>query len=238
MKIIKYLIFLCLSLILIVGCLPVDSNKINKEKETKETNNLSKVPLGPEIASIPNSKIYLYGLNTKGDSYKKILLKIDQKYKYLNVNNVTNPTYSPELILEKIKNREILILILTTQVGSGLHIEEVHAFDLGTLKEVPIDSPLEAVKGSFKSVIKAKGINIEVNNQDVFIYQKDINAERKNWFSSIGFGDTIDIAVEDNVLKATLGAQISPADFIGEIILSYKFEKGKYQVDRINFVKY
>ncbi len=51
----------------------------------------------------------------------------------------------------------------------------------------------------------------------------------------VGFGISIKYEVIDNQLTATISAQISPAGFIGEIVIVYEYRDKMYQAKSIEF---
>ncbi|MGX2959647.1 hypothetical protein JNUCC23_10345 [Peribacillus sp. JNUCC 23] len=56
-----------------------------------------------------------------------------------------------------------------------------------------------------------------------------------NLFADIGFGSIIDYEVKDNQLIAKIPGQISPAGFIGEIVIVYEYRDKMYQAKSIEF---
>ncbi len=57
----------------------------------------------------------------------------------------------------------------------------------------------------------------------------------ENLFNDIGFGSIIDYEVRDNQLIVSVSGQVSPASFIGSIVIVYEYRDKMYQAKSIEF---
>ncbi|WP_066495912.1 DUF6273 domain-containing protein [Abyssisolibacter fermentans] len=90
------------------------------------------------IAQIESADIYLYSKDEENGLINKMILKIGDKEKYLNWENVSNRAYVPELILVDIDDDKTYEFVITLYKNNkfGVIEKEVHVINIKTLDEI------------------------------------------------------------------------------------------------------
>ncbi|AST91196.1 hypothetical protein BC6307_07850 [Sutcliffiella cohnii] len=153
----------------------------------------------------------------------------------------TNPTYAPQIIykdIDKDQNKE-LIIILTKGYGTGVLWEDVYVFN--TLKnrldinEVIVDNHLAIIQKNVKTKLTAEKVEVIVGNKKCTVDITSLEIKSENLFNDISFGSIIDYDVRDNQLIVSVAGQISPASFVGSIVIVYEYRDKMYQAKWIEF---
>jgi hypothetical protein len=151
--------------------------------------------------------------------------------------NVTNPTYAPKLFYEDINQDEKkeLIVTLTKGYGSGALDEEVYVYRYTNgLIDILVDNPLAIIYKNVKTKLTTEKAEITVGDKVSIVDTKSIDPS--HLFEDIGFGSLIDYEVINNNLMVRVSGQISPASFIGDIIITYEYRDKMYQAKTIDFI--
>lgn len=200
------------------------------------------------LASLPESKIYLYAMDWKEEDkkqsgvYRDILLDLNGKQRYFPWRVDTNPTFKPQLILSDINADGIkeLIVIITTDTGTGILIQEVHVFDVDTYNDIRVMDPIEAVYQNVKTKMTNKNglisIIINIKGKTFTTTAKESSAE--SWLNDVSFGSHIEYEVVDNKLIARVGAQVSFSLTVGELVMEYAFKNKRMEVTDINYKEF
>lgn len=154
--------------------------------------------------------------------YEHLQIVTDQFSRSLIGYNVTNPTYAPEIISVDLNgdgNNEIAV-ILTTGYGTGVYASEIHLRDGETGLNIPVEDALIAIK------------------KQAVLPNMMLNAESEHSFEQPVIGSIIRYYVENNILKASAGVQISPGEFIGEFEIEYAHVNGVYVAGEAIFSKF
>ncbi|MED4018802.1 hypothetical protein [Sutcliffiella cohnii] len=153
----------------------------------------------------------------------------------------TNPTYAPQIIykdINKDQNKE-LIIILTKGYGTGVLWEDVYVFNTSNnrldINEVILDNPLVIIHKNVKTKLTAEKAEVIVGNTKCTIDITSLEIKPDNLFNDIGFGSIIDYDVRDNQLIVCVAGQISPASFVGSIVIVYEYRDKMYQAKSIEF---
>ncbi|QED48017.1 hypothetical protein [Cytobacillus dafuensis] len=153
----------------------------------------------------------------------------------------TNPTYAPQIIykdINKDQNKE-LIIILTKGYGTGVLWEDVYVFDTLNnrlnVNEVIVDNPLAIIHKNVKTKLSSEKAEIIVGNKKCTVEIPPLEIKPENLFDDIGFGSIIDYEVRDNQLIVSVAGQISPASFVGSIVIVYEYRDKMYQAKSIEF---
>jgi len=153
----------------------------------------------------------------------------------------TNPTYEPQIIYKDInsdQNKE-LIIILTKGYGTGLLWKDVFVFNalnnLLDVNEEIVDNPMAIIHKKVKTKLTAKKAEVIVSGKKCTTDITPLEIKPENLFDIIGFGSIIDYEVRDNQLIASVAGQISPASFIGSIVIVYEYRDNMYQAKTIEF---
>lgn len=157
-------------------------------------------------------------------------------------NSETSPTYSPQFFYNDINNdkREELIITLTTGHGTGLLWEDVYVFDTqdNRLNEEIIDHPLAIIKKNVKTKVTTEKAEISVDDKKWTVDLTPFEIKPENLFEDIGFGSIIDYVVINNKLMVRISGQVSPAMFVGDVIITYEYRQNMYQAKTIDFIPY
>lgn len=189
------------------------------------------------IASLSGDQTILYALQEKDGVYSPLLVEHEGQFAVFNWNNVTNPTYKPQILSQDLTGdgaNEIMI-ILTTGYGTGAKTEEPHI--LLDMKEIPIADPLESIKKRVQSRVTAEQVVISIDNETITIPRNEIPVDPSMIFRSLGTGSIITFDLQGNGLRSHIPAQLSPAHFLGEFVLTYQFMKDRFEVSTIEFVR-
>ncbi|MBD8068774.1 hypothetical protein F7888_07265 [Bacillus sp. PS06] len=153
--------------------------------------------------------------------------------------NVTNPTYAPELYYQDIDQdrKKELIIALTKGHGTGVRDEEVYVYRYTNgLIEVLVDHPLAIIYKNTKTKLTTKKAEIIINDKISTVETKSLDPS--HLFEDIAFGGILDYAVIDQKLMVRVSAQITPAEFIGDIIIVYEYKDKMYQAKTIEFISH
>lgn len=170
-----------------------------------------------------------FKINFKGDIYSRPFWISE-----------TNPTYAPKIIYKDINNdqKKELIIILTKGYGTGVLWEEVYVFNIlnnRLLDQVIVDNPLAIIHRNVKTKLTATKAEVVVDNKKCKVHISSLEIKPENLFNDIGFESIIDYGVRDKQLIVSVVGQISPASFIGSIIIIYEYRDKMYQMKSIEF---
>jgi hypothetical protein len=158
------------------------------------------------------------------------------------INVANNPTYAPKIIYEDINRDEkkALIIILNKGYGTGVSIEEVYVFetDYNRFGEVLVDNPLAIVLKNVKTRLTPTEAKISIGDKHYVVDISPVGIKPENVFKDISFASIIKYEVENNQLMVRLASEVSPAHFIGEVIIAYEYRDKMYQAKSIEFQQY
>lgn len=241
-----------LSTIFMVGCsnvedasitdVEIDSQEVTtNNSETEKTSTEKQVVEEKEyqvVASSDKEGVNIYAKKLDGLFYD---FKIDYKdttYREPFWINVTDQSRAPQIIVEDINGDETeeLIVILTHGYGTGVSIQEVHVFHIedNSPNEILVDNPMAIVFKNVKTNLLNKEAKINIVDKNMTV---DFELDSEYLFNDVGFGSVIQYYVKDNQLIASIGAQISPASFIGDVVIKYEYRDKMYQAKSIEFQK-
>ncbi|MFJ7730651.1 hypothetical protein ACIQXF_02025 [Lysinibacillus sp. NPDC097231] len=155
--------------------------------------------------------------------------------------NDTNPTYAPQIYYEDINKdgKKELIVILTKGYGTGVLDEEVHVFrNKNGLMNILVDNPMAIIYKNIKTKLTTEKAEISLYGKVFHIDIPPLNIQRTNLFDDIAFGEIIRYEVKDKQLIARVSAQVSPASFIGEVVIVYEYRDKMYQAKSVSFQPY
>jgi hypothetical protein len=155
-------------------------------------------------------------------------------------NSETSPTYAPQIFYLDINKdqKDELIITLTTGHGTGVLLEDVHVFHTidNRLSDVIVDNPLAIIYKNVKTKLLKEETEIRVGDKEYKVDITPLEIKPENLFDDIGFGSIIDYEVINNNLMVRVSGQISPASFIGDIIITYEYRDKMYQAKTIDFI--
>ncbi|WP_017753992.1 hypothetical protein [Calidifontibacillus oryziterrae] len=223
---------------------PVGDEKGNISSKNDFVASSKNIPDGYEMVTKSNEdQIFLYAKKTDDFYYD---FKIDFKGTLYSrpfwLSLAHNPTYAPLIIYENInqdENKE-LIIILNKGYGSGVLLDEVYVFntDNERFSEVLVDHPLAVLYKNVKTKLSPTQAEIRVGDKTSVVDITPLEIQPTNLFDDVAFGSIIDFEVRNNQLIVTMAAQISPAGFIGEVVIIYEYRDNMYQAKSIDFLPY
>ncbi len=193
------------------------------------------------ISSNSAAETRLYPFQEVNGMYEGFILEIKENRQYFNWENVSNPTFAPKILFNDINGDggKELIIILTTGTGTGFHTEDIHVLNPVTLEEMEVETPDEIVKENLDTLIENQGdkiaISIAIGDEKTTVYKDKEYAA--SWFDKVIFKNNYHYSVVHNELVVKMGAQVSPAGFIGELEATYAFKNGGFRVKTISFNK-
>ncbi|MBT2656710.1 hypothetical protein J7E81_15935 [Bacillus sp. ISL-18] len=152
--------------------------------------------------------------------------------------NDTNPTYAPQIYYEDINKDEKkeLVIILTKGYGTGLLDEEVYVYRYTNgLIDVLVDNPLAIINKKVKTKLTTEKAEIRVGNKVHKVDITPLEIQPSNLFDDIAFVGIIKYEVKENQLIVRVSGQISPAGFIGDIVIVYEYRDKMFQAKSIEF---
>ncbi|HWL13902.1 MAG TPA: hypothetical protein VNQ57_12985 [Ureibacillus sp.] len=189
------------------------------------------------VTKLPKEDIILYAKKMNG-LYQdfKIVFKGETYFRPFWIND-TNPTYAPKLFYEDINKdgKKEIIITLTKGYGSGVLDEEVYVYRYTNgLIDVIVDNPLAIIYKNVKTKLTTEKAEIILGDKVSIIDTKSI--EPSHLFEDIGFGSIIDYEVIKKNLMVRVSGQITPAMFVGDIIITYEYRDKMYQAKTIEFI--
>ena len=190
------------------------------------------------IASIPEEKIYLYGLNrNESDSnYKNVILSINGINKVFNwqSGSLIEEQYLPHLYLSDLNNddKKELVIVLNEAGGTGVYKNTVHIINPENFTEYKVEDPLDIINKNISTKISSKEIEILKNGTIEKSFANDYN------ISKVFFEDYINYTIlENNKLQATVGIEFDQRGYLGNILIEYSFKDGIFKADKISITE-
>jgi len=155
--------------------------------------------------------------------------------------NDTNPTYAPQIYYEDINKdgKQELIVILTKGYGTGVLDEEVHVFrNKNGLMNILVDNPMAIIYKNIKTKLTTEKAEISLCGKVFHVDIPPLNIQPTNLYDDIAFGEILRYEVKDKQLIARVSAQVSPASFIGEVVIVYEYRDKMYQAKSVSFQPY
>ena len=193
------------------------------------------------IAEIPSSKIKLYYLKDDKDFgvYRGFILEMNEGKRYFSWDNVTNPSYAPQLTLSDLDKdgKDELIIQLCKGYGMGIFDGEVHVIKEKLFDEILVQNPtiilyknvtVRELPEQFEIILKGKKVILNKKGMLIPPYSK----------VGIGFGnDNTRYEVKNNTLYARVPVGVSTI-IAGELIVKYKFRDSIFQMESIDYFNY
>jgi len=161
--------------------------------------------------------------------YEEITVKTEDNQKTFPWRNVTNPTYAPIKYIADVDNdnKDEIIILLTTDYGTGVHVQDIHILNLEDLTEIDIEDPVEAINNTVTSSIVAdvNKVNVEVKWDDKTLEKTYDESYTVNWFESVSFGSHIYYEVVGNKIVLRVSGAVSHSHFPFDVILEYEYDE-------------
>lgn len=193
------------------------------------------------IAQLPELGIKLNYVDEEDGLYKGFILEIKDKKRLFNWENVTDPSWKPELLLTDLNydGKKEVVVIFTVRYETGALKQDVHVVDTYYFKEIKVDRPLDIIQQhvstNISNIGEAKLINIKIDGQT---YSLKLNKTyTDSWFHNVEFGSIINFEVVNNELKAYVPEQVSSSRFAGIIAIEYGLKEDELKMKEIGFNK-
>lgn len=190
----------------------------------------------------PDKNIKLFAeKNDKDNVYDNFTLMINKKkYQFPEWINVVNRVFEPKVVFEDITgdNKKEIIVILTEGYGSGFMETKAHVFQEqknGVYKELFFEDPFLIAKENVVSHLTTEEVLLDIKGKKYNVNIKRLNIKQDQIFSEASFESRVEYDVSEGKLKAILGVQITPASFIGDLVIEYKYEK-EYGLKPVNII--
>ncbi|MEO2078189.1 MAG: hypothetical protein ABGX20_22905 [Bacillus sp. (in: firmicutes)] len=190
------------------------------------------------VSKLTKEDIVLYAKEVNG-LYRdfKINFKGEVYSRPFGLSVANNPTYAPQIYYEDINEdgKKELIITLTKGYGSGALDEDVYVYrNTNGLIDVLVDHPLAIINKNVKTKLTTEKAEIILGDKLSIVDTKSI--EPSHLFEDIAFGSIIDYEVINKTLMVRVSGQITPAMFVGDIIITYEYRDKMYQAKAIEFI--
>jgi bla regulator protein BlaR1 len=219
---------------------------ISDYTEPKQANGQSE---GTVLAYLDGGRTWLSAAILHEGMFSDMTLSIDGKTKRFPWKTYGEPAFLPKLSYADIDGdgRDELTVILCENEGTGTLVEEIHVINPEDFSEITVQSPLSALEKRVVSKIDENGVEITIDNpidnQKTLVFsevfsEKEIAAkvaEKTSWFDNLATGSVIDYSMQGNNVVVKVGAQLSPASFLGDFNLTYEYKDNQLKVNSISF---
>lgn len=191
------------------------------------------------IAESDDHTIHMTGIQTNEGTYDHLKLETPAFSRSLPGYNVTNPTYAPQIICEDVNgdgNKESVV-ILTTGYGTGVYRSDVVVYN-SEGDRIPVEDANTAFLKQFDGSFNGQGLTLNVQGQSYQVPYALILTDRTRLNGRPQIGSIMQYAVSGGVLTATTAVQISPAEFVGDLTVTFTFKNGQLQAGSATFELY
>ena len=194
------------------------------------------------VGSIQGEDITLYATEKEGELTDFKLKAKGYTYSFPRWINVSNETYYPQLLFNDIDNDGVkeLIIVLTTDTGSEVAIQQVHVFNIENngevFEEILVDNPLAIINKNVKTKLTKSQATISIGNRVTKINIEKLGIVPSHMFPNVAFGSILKFEVINNTLTAKVAATISPSGgYLGDIVITYILKDNMFQAENISF---
>jgi hypothetical protein len=122
-------------------------------------------------------------------------------------------------------------------------VEEIHVINPENFSEIAVQDPLDALEKRVVSWIDDSEVKIAIDNQEALVFAEEEIAsratERANWFDTLGTDSIVDYSVKSagrgSCITVKVGAQLTPAAFLGSYNVIYRYEGDQLKAGEISF---
>lgn len=231
--------------VLLITLIPLEIRAYEKvDRKNYKTISVQNETDEKPVGKLPEANVTLYAIERDGH-LEKFKLQANGGIQYFpDWINVSNEAYSPKLFYNDINQdgKKELVVVLTRGYGTGVLEQNVHVLqkiktNIGEIyREVIVDNPIAIINKNVKTKLTKSEAIITIGNKKTVIKIDKLGINPKNLFSDIYMGNIVRYDVLNNELIAIIGAQISPADYIGNFQITYTFKDKMYQLKKIEFI--
>lgn len=159
--------------------------------------------------------------------YKGMIVKTKDKINFFPLwTSVLNPTYAPTINVADVDDdgKDEVIIVLTTDYGTGAGQREIHILNIEDLSENSIENPIEAINKKITSnIAENEGkVNVTVKWDGKIIEESYYEIDDSvSWFDDVVFGSHIYYEIDDNKIIATISGAVSYSRFPIMALLRY-----------------
>lgn len=180
----------------------------------------------PGVVIAETDNIILYANDeTEGGMYQGITVQTKDKIKAFSWLAVTNPTYAPKIhvIDADADGKDEVIIILTTDYGTGVLQQEIHVLNMEDLSEINIQEPIGVINKKVNSTIAKKEgkVNVVIKWDGKVIEKSYYESDSGIWFDEVTFGSIIMYEIIDNKITASVLGAVSPSGFPVTALVEY-----------------
>lgn len=188
------------------------------------------------LASALDNSLKLYYDSIEDDYYKGFYLVFNGTSAFYDWEALSTTMFMPELYM--LQGTGHAAVKLLQGEGTGMLINEIHAVDLSTLEEIPVEHPYDILEEHMDSSIDKD------NDEGELLLDSDktefsiLSQEITDLYDKIAYEDSLDFFVEEQTLYSDVNVRISPVEFIGHVRIKYKYEENTYRRDSLEFIAY
>lgn len=233
---------MCFSGAVLFGCTQINSNNSVKSGVANHNEEIAtKAEEQIVLAEQADAAISITGIEQKNnDLVTPLTVHIGNTSKTYPWENVSNPTYYPELIvadLDSDKEDEIY-LFLVKGYGTGILNTEAHIMK-SDFTEIATPNPAKELKNNLSSTV------VERDGQQVYTIQFDNKTYKfafpmdaaAMWFEEAALGKVTKYRIESNRLIVSQSLQVSPSLFVATIDSSYRLDHGQFKHEKSVFIE-
>ncbi|ETI68252.1 hypothetical protein [Neobacillus vireti] len=211
--------------------------KLDVEYDSKNrTLHISNIgePQSEVVATLKKANATLYATKREGH-LEKFRLKMDGGIRWFPYWRSTDaPAFGPKLFFEDINQdgKEELVIVLTTDHGTGIMITEAHVLqktktNIGEIfEERLIDNPVAIINKNVKTKL------VSNDQVEITIGKKKKNDTTYDYLKN----ERIEYSVYKNELVVYISGHIFPPTE-GGILITYQFKDNMYQAKKIEYLK-
>lgn len=206
------------------------------------------------IASIPEEKIYLYALNEEERQrlatgmYKGLILSINgKKQVFDDWETIAAIEDLPQLQYLDLNgdNKKEIAVILSRGRGTGIAHQTVHIVNPENFTEYKVEDPMDVIKDNIETqIISDREVKIKIGDTVTDVNLKDLSEPMSKGYPEkildVYYENFMEYEVIEshNTLRANVGVEVGPTDYLGFITIDYSLIDGEFKADKISFKKY
>lgn len=194
---------------------------------------------GVTIGESEDKTVHITGNETETGTFDHLQIQTPVFSRSIPGYNVTNPSYAPFIITQDLNGdgQKEIVITLTTGYGTGVYQSNVLVYTAEG-DSIPVEDANTAFLKQFSGSYTAKGVEITLPANHYTIASERLMTEKEYLGDKPGIGSIMRYTVENGVLTATTAVQVSPAEFVGDLILKYSFKNGLFQAEHATFELY
>jgi hypothetical protein len=202
------------------------------------------VHAGDLIGTIKKNQTQLHAVSVDDGMISGITVSIGDKKKSFLWETLDSESFMPKLFYADVDsdNNDELIIILCTGEGTGVLTEDIHVLKPDDFSEITVENPLDTLKSRVHTQITEKDVQITIDQKSPIVFPEseviDQIAMKNSWFENLVMGSIVDYEMDNNRITVRVGAQLSPAGFLGDFVLAFEYTDHELKVSDIVFSSY